>query len=357
MTEIAAPKGHALDIDRVSKSYGRFRAVDEVSLTVEPGEIVAILGPSGSGKTTLLGMVGGRIAADAGDIRIAGRSIVGLPPEKIDAATVFQDYALFPHLSVLENVGFGLRVRGMAKAEAKARALEMLEIVGLAALADRAVAQLSGGQRQRVATARALAVHPGVLLLDEPLGALDRQIRGRLQEELARLLRSLHVTALLVTHDQEEAFTMADRIAVMHGGKLEQFGPPGELYRWPATEFVATFLGNGTIVEGRRVGGDDESPVFEVAGAQVTARSRRQPTATARLLLRPEQVAVGPAGSRPAPTWSGCRLAAAVDTGSTSRLTVDVGGVMIEAIGLGSPGLAPGQAVDCTVTSGEPVVL
>lgn len=357
MTETTAQKGHALDIDRVSKAYGHFRAVDDVSLTVEPGEIVAILGPSGSGKTTLLGMVGGRITADAGDIRIAGRSIVGLPPEKIDAATVFQDYALFPHLSVLENVGFGLRVRGISKAEARTRALEMLEIVGLATLADRAIAQLSGGQRQRVATARALAVHPGVLLLDEPLGALDRQIRGRLQEELARLLRSLHVTALLVTHDQEEAFTMADRIAVMHGGKLEQFGPPGELYRWPATEFVATFLGNGTIVEGRRVGGSDEAPVFEVAGARILARSRRQAAPTARLLFRPEQVAISPAGSLPAPTWAGGRLLAAVDTGSTCRLIVDIGGVTIEALGLGSLGLVPGQAVDCSLVPGEPVAL
>ena len=357
MTVSAHRQGHALEIDKVSKAYGHFRAVDDVSLSVEPGEIVAILGPSGSGKTTLLGMVGGRIAADGGDIRIGGNSIVGLPPEKIDAATVFQDYALFPHLSVLENVGFGLRVRGVPKMVARSRALDMLAIVGLEALADRNIAQLSGGQRQRVATARALAVHPGILLLDEPLGALDRQIRGRLQEELARLLRSLHVTALLVTHDQEEAFTMADRIAVMHGGKLEQFGPPAELYRWPATEFVATFLGNGSIVEGRRAGGSDELPVLDVAGALVTARSRRPVGATARLLVRPEHLHVGPAGSQAAPTWRDVRLAGIVNTGGTSRLTLEIAGITMEALSLGGFDLVPGQPVDCTLIPEAAVVL
>ncbi|PWR25212.1 ABC transporter ATP-binding protein [Zavarzinia aquatilis] len=357
MTVSPLRKGHALEIDKVSKAYGHFLAVDDVSLAVEPGEIVAILGPSGSGKTALLGMVGGRIAADGGDIRIGGNSVMGLPPEKIDAATVFQDYALFPHLSVLENVGFGLRVRGVAKAEARKRALEMLAIVGLEALADRNIAQLSGGQRQRVATARALAVHPGILLLDEPLGALDRQIRGRLQEELARLLRRLNVTALLVTHDQEEAFTMADRIAVMQGGKLEQYGPPAELYRWPATEFVATFLGNGTIVEGRRAGGTDDLPLFEVAGAFVVARSRVAVGASARLLVRPEHVEVGPAGSQPAPTWRDARLAGVVNTGGTSRLTLEIAGTTLEALSLGGFDLVPGQTVDCTLAAEAAVVL
>ncbi|RUY09600.1 ABC transporter ATP-binding protein, partial [Mesorhizobium sp. M2A.F.Ca.ET.040.01.1.1] len=205
-----------LILTNVSRRYGNVVAVQDVSFSVAHGEIVAVLGPSGSGKTTVLNMVGGQLQPSSGDIRIGGKSIAGLPPEKIDAATVFQDYALFPHLNVLDNVGFGPRMRSVSRSEAAKKAMECLSLVGLSEYGDRKVTQLSGGQRQRVATARALAVEPAILLMDEPLGALDRQIRLRLQDELSALLRRLEVTTLLVTHDQTEAFAMADRIAVMH---------------------------------------------------------------------------------------------------------------------------------------------
>ncbi|WP_334173950.1 ABC transporter ATP-binding protein [Pseudoxanthobacter sp.] len=349
--------GSELEIDRAGKSYRGHRAVEGVSLRVQPGEIVAILGPSGSGKTTLLGMVSGRLAPDEGDIRIGGRSIAGLPPERIDTATVFQDYALFPHLSVIDNVGFGLRVRGIPKEVAREQALKMLDVVGLSDYAGRSVLQLSGGQRQRVATARALAVRPSILLLDEPLGALDRQIRGRLQQELSALLRRLHVTALLVTHDQEEAFAMADRIAIMRAGRLEQAGAPTELYRWPASEFVATFLGSGTVFDGIAGQTSGEAVAVGVAGAVIAARTRKAAEGPVRLLVRPEDFILSPAGQAPAPTWRAAEVTAVAETGGLTRLTLSLGGTSAEVAELGLPRYRPGERVDCTVTPGAAVVV
>ncbi len=347
-----------LVIDAVSKSYGATLAVDRVSLEVGHGEIVAILGPSGSGKTTLLGMVGGRLGLDGGDIRIAGRSIAGLPPERIDAATVFQDYALFPHLNVLENIGFGLRMKGLGKAETRAAALKMLELVGLAEFAGRPVTQLSGGQQQRVATARALAVQPAVLLLDEPLGALDRQIRQRLQRELAGLLRELKMTALLVTHDQEEAFAMADRVAIMQAGKLEQIDAPGQLYRWPRTEFVATFLGAGTLLDAQCLASDADGLECQALGGQLRARRRTPATpGPVRVLIRPEQLQIARPGEWLAPVWRGARIAEVLNSGEVTRYQVDIDGTTLESVALGLPRFVPGETVDCTLDRDGPVLI
>ncbi|WP_287027871.1 ABC transporter ATP-binding protein [Pseudomonas sp. UBA6310] len=347
-----------LVIDAVSKTYGATLAVDRVSLNVGHGEIVAILGPSGSGKTTLLGMVSGRLGLDGGDIRIAGRSIAGLPPDRIDAATVFQDYALFPHLNVLENIGFGLRMKGLGKAETRAAALRMLELVGLADFAERAVTQLSGGQKQRVATARALAVQPAVLLLDEPLGALDRQIRQRLQRELAGLLRELKMTALLVTHDQEEAFAMADRVAIMQAGRLEQIDAPGELYRWPRTEFVATFLGAGSLLDARCLASDAAVLECEALGGRFRTRSRLSiAPGPVRVLIRPEQLQIARPGELTAPVWRGARIAEVLNSGEVTRYRLDIAGTPLESVALGLPRFAPGEQVDCTLERDGPVVI
>ena len=232
-----------VEIERVSKSFGRVTALRELSLAVHPGELLAVLGPSGCGKTTLLRLVGGYEHPDEGRIRLAGQDVTTEPPERRRAGMVFQSYALFPHLTVLENVAFGLRVRGRPKAERRRRALEALALTGLEGLESRRPAELSGGQQQRVAVARALVLEPEVLLLDEPFANLDRAVRVRLRDELRTLQRRVGVTTIFVTHDQEEAVALADRIAVLNEGRLEQIGPALELCYRPATEFVASFFG------------------------------------------------------------------------------------------------------------------
>jgi ABC-type Fe3+/spermidine/putrescine transport system ATPase subunit len=349
-----------LVFDNVSRRYGRVVAIDGVSFSVSHGEIVAILGPSGSGKTTLLSMVGGQLPPDSGDIRIGGKSILGLPPNKIDAATVFQDYALFPHLSVIENVAFGLRVAGVARVTAQTKALEVLSLVGLQELADRRVTQISGGQRQRVATARALAVEPAVLLMDEPLGALDRQIRIRLQEELSELLRRLKVTTLLVTHDQTEAFAMANRIAVMRLGRLEQIDTPSTLYRWPRTQFVATFLGGGSIIQAKILSSCDEASVFaDLDGSRFRCRVRGKPAegSSLNVLIRPEHIALVPSGSVADVTLRNGRVQRIVERGDVTRLRVQFGEVSLESIHLGLRHFAEGAIVDAIVDPDGPVAI
>jgi ABC-type Fe3+/spermidine/putrescine transport system ATPase subunit len=349
-----------LTFENVSRRYGAVVAVDGVSFSVGHGEVVALLGPSGSGKTTLLSMAGGQIQPDGGDIAVGGKSIVGLPPDKIDAATVFQDYALFPHLSVIENVGFGLRVSGVPRREARSRALAVLALVGLQDLADRRVTQLSGGQRQRVATARALAVEPAVLLMDEPLGALDRQIRLRLQDELSELLRRLRVTTLLVTHDQTEAFAMADRIAVMQRGKLEQIDTPNRLYTWPRTEFVATFLGGGVIVDATVLApADGESVVVGIAAGKFRCRLQTVPAvgAPVRVLVRPEHVTLEPGGQAAHATLAQGRMLRGVETGEVTRLTARFGDVALEAAHLGLRQIPDGAIVDATIDPDGPVAI
>jgi sulfate/thiosulfate transport system ATP-binding protein len=232
-----------IDVSSVSKRFGDFTALEDVSLEVPDGALVALLGPSGSGKSTLLRIVAGLEQPDAGSVVIAGEDVTPVPPQKRGIGFVFQHYAAFKHMSVRENVAFGLAIRHEKKAVIRTRVDELLEIVGLTGWADRRPAQLSGGQRQRMALARALAVQPRVLLLDEPFGALDANVRQELREWLRRLHDEVHVTTVLVTHDQEEAMAIADRIVVLDGGRVQQSGPPRELYERPANPFVMKFLG------------------------------------------------------------------------------------------------------------------
>jgi putative spermidine/putrescine transport system ATP-binding protein len=239
----------ALRLEGVRKSYGHVVAVAGVDVTVVEGEFFTLLGPSGSGKTTLLRLIAGFERPDAGRIELGGRDVTRLPPYLRETNTVFQDYALFPHMTVAENIGYGLRVKGMPTADRRVRVQQALRMVRLEGLDERRPNQLSGGQRQRVALARAVVNEPEVLLLDEPLGALDLKLRQEMQLELKRIQKEVGITFVYVTHDQEEALTMSDRVAVMEQGVIEQVGPPAEVYERPATEFVAGFIGISNLLE------------------------------------------------------------------------------------------------------------
>jgi sulfate/thiosulfate transport system ATP-binding protein len=243
----------SIAVERVCKRFGDFVALDEVSLQVPGGQLTALLGPSGGGKSTLLRIIGGLERADSGSIRIDGREATAVPAQHRNIGFVFQHYAAFKHLSVYRNVAFGLEIRKRGKAEIRQRVGELLELVHLSQFADRMPSELSGGQRQRMALARALAVQPRVLLLDEPFGALDAQVRKELRDWLRRLHERLPVTTVFVTHDQEEALEVADSIAVINSGRLEQVGSPSQLYDRPANEFVMGFLGPVTRLAGRLV--------------------------------------------------------------------------------------------------------
>ncbi|MCJ1886055.1 ABC transporter ATP-binding protein [Pseudomonas sp. LA21] len=240
----------AVQFTEVSRHYGDVRAVDRVSIEIRDGEFFSMLGPSGSGKTTCLRLIAGFEQPTSGSIRIHGHEAAGLPPYERDVNTVFQDYALFPHMNVLDNVAYGLKVKGVAKTERLKRAEEALGMVALGGYGSRKPAQLSGGQRQRVALARALVNRPRVLLLDEPLGALDLKLREQMQVELKKLQRQLGITFIFVTHDQGEALSMSDRVAVFNKGRIEQVDTPRNLYMKPATRFVAEFVGTANVLRG-----------------------------------------------------------------------------------------------------------
>ncbi len=282
--------GHALGLLGLTKRYGSFTAVDDVSLEVGQGEFLTLLGPSGSGKTTILMAVAGFVAPTAGSILLDGREITPLPPEKRNFGMVFQGYALFPHMTVADNVAFPLRVRGMSRADRDTKVRAALDLVQLGQFAERLPKQLSGGQQQRVALARALVFDPNLLLLDEPLSALDKKLRAELQEELKALHRRVGRTFINVTHDQEEALSLSDRIAILNHGKLIQAGAPGELYERPRTRFVADFLGKSNFIEGTLTAEDD---ILAVGAARITARGAGGAAGTRRLLsLRPEKIAL-----------------------------------------------------------------
>lgn len=238
----------AIELREASRAFGTVIALDRVSLAIAPGEFFALLGPSGSGKTTCLRLIAGFDQPDSGEVLLDGNDVTGVPPFERNVNTVFQDYALFPHMSVAENVAYGLRVRGVKSAERLKRAGEMLELVRLDSFGDRRPAQLSGGQKQRVALARALINQPRVLLLDEPLGALDLKLREEMQAELKGLQQRLGITFVFVTHDQGEALSMADRVAVFSRGRVEQLDTPRELYNRPRTAFVANFVGSANVI-------------------------------------------------------------------------------------------------------------
>jgi spermidine/putrescine transport system ATP-binding protein len=279
-------------LEQVTKRFGEVVAVDDLSLAVERGEFFSMLGPSGCGKTTTLRMIAGFEDVTSGAIHLGDREVTDVPPYRRNVNTVFQSYALFPHLNVFENVAFGLRRRKVPGSQISRQVGEMLELVELPGYERRRPSQLSGGQQQRVALARALINHPQVLLLDEPLGALDLKLRKQMQLELKRIQTGVGITFIYVTHDQEEAMTMSDRIAVMRAGRIEQLGPPEELYERPTTEYVAGFLGVSNLLEGRVVDGAGRMCELELtSGARVRAPAGSLPAGTqVRVGVRPEKL-------------------------------------------------------------------
>ena len=305
MTELL----QALSLDRVSKRYGTAKALDEVSLTVARGEFLTLLGPSGSGKTTMLMAIAGFTAPTSGEIRLDGKPIQHLPPERRNFGMVFQGYALFPHLTVARNIAFPLEVRGEPKAEVDRKVKEAVDLVQLGGLVDRLPRQLSGGQQQRVALARALVFSPHLLLLDEPLSALDRKLRADMQVELKEFHRRVGLTFIYVTHDQEEALSMSDRVAILNHGQLLQLGTPSELYERPATRFVASFLGKSNFFSGTVEEGGSDGFTVRCGGTKVlqAGGGGALPTvgSTVLLALRPERLRIVGEGTKPANTVEG----------------------------------------------------
>ncbi|MFB8031123.1 MULTISPECIES: ABC transporter ATP-binding protein [unclassified Streptomyces] len=322
---MSGPKTSGIRFDGVTVAYDGNVVLDRLDLTVEPGEVMALLGPSGSGKTTALRAVAGFVRPAAGRVFLGDREVTALPPHRRGIGMVVQQYALFPHMRVRENVAFGLRARKAARAEIADRVAEALELVGMAAYADRHPRELSGGQQQRVAIARALAIRPSVLLLDEPLSALDARLRSGMLAELARLHRELpDVSILYVTHDQVEALTLADRIAVMDRARLQDCGTPQELYRRPRTEFTASFVGNANLLPvtaGPLPGSADFAgrPLTVAAGDAVAG-------AAATLCVRPHLVGLGSGPNALTGTLTEVQW-----RGSTHRLYVDIGGHRVKA--------------------------
>ena len=303
----------AIEIAGVSKIYdGGVRAVDAVAMEIRQGEFFSLLGPSGCGKTTTLRMIAGFDTPSIGAIRVDGADITHVPAHKRDMAMVFQNYALFPHRTVAENVAFGLRMRGLEKQTIARKVKAALAMVELSGLEDRYPGQLSGGQQQRVALARAIVIEPRVLLCDEPLGALDKKLRQQMQFELKQLQKNLGLTLVFVTHDQEEALAMSDRIAVMNDGLLEQFSTPSELYHRPATAFVANFIGENNLVAARHDGA-----TMTVLGRRVPFAADGVPDGDVTLAVRPECLRVGEAGADGA---LGAVVDQAVFMGSETRL-------------------------------------
>ena len=287
--------GPAIELIDATKVYGDAIALDGVSLQIGRGEFFCLLGPSGCGKTTTLNLIGGFLPLTSGELRIEGRRVNDLPPHKRNVNTVFQNYALFPHMTVAQNVAFGLRMEGLPGDEVERRVGEYLDLVGLSGFRQRLPSQLSGGQQQRVALARALAKRPAVLLLDEPLGALDLKLRKQMQTELTRIHRQVGTTFVFVTHDQEEALSMATRIAIMSNGKVIQIGTPREVYDRPADRFVADFVGETNFLRGV-VGEASGQPVFDLdGGGRVDLPAGSSSSAgAASLMVRPEFLALRP---------------------------------------------------------------
>jgi len=285
-----------LRVERLRKAFGSTVALNDITLDVAEGEFVSFLGPSGCGKTTLLRLIAGLERHDAGRIEIGGRDVSSLPTSARDVGIVFQSYALFPHLTAFENVAYGLRAQRAGRDAIRARVGELLELIGLGHLHGRYAAQLSGGEQQRVALARALALSPALLLLDEPLSALDAKVRVSLRGELKELQRRVGITTIMVTHDQEEALTMADRVVVMDHGNIQQIGTPRQVYREPANTFVASFVGHMNLLAGEALGGG----LVRVGGTVAEMHALGVRAGAVRLAIRPEDVALGRNGSTPA---------------------------------------------------------
>jgi putative spermidine/putrescine transport system ATP-binding protein len=329
--------GVTVHLNGLRRTFGSVHALDHLDLRIGAGELICLLGPSGCGKTTALRVLAGLEDADAGQVLVGGKDVTGLSANKRDMGMVFQAYSLFPHLTAIENVEFGLKLRGRRKAPGRAGA--MLELVGLDGFAARYPHQMSGGQQQRVALARALAIEPAVLLLDEPLSALDAKVRVQLRDEIKRIQTSVGTTTLFVTHDQEEALAVADRVGVMRAGKLEQLASPADVYQKPATAFVADFVGLSNRLPG------------EVSGGTISVLGTTLPLVTpatdgpATALVRPEAVSVSPAED------GAGRVLTCSFLGPTSRVTVTVGETLVVAQVPSAqvPSLSPGTAVAVTL--------
>ena len=321
----------SVELKDVTKQFGDLCAVDHVSLSIAPGSFLTLLGPSGCGKTTILRMIGGFEPATSGEIFVMGKRVTEHASTHQGTNMVFQDYALFPHKTVGKNIGFGLKMRGLKKAEIDGRVREMLDLINLPGVYDRLPYQLSGGQRQRVALARALILKPPVLLLDEPLGALDAKIRKQLQLELKQLQRELGITFIYVTHDQEEAMIMSDTIGIMNDGRLEQLGTPEEIYGNPQSTFVAQFVGECNIFKGRiRQAQQDVLELEDTRGKVFKFKKGRLESSnpvgrTANLVVRPEDIQVAETANNCVNRIQG-RVREKLYTGSIVRLVIDVEG-------------------------------
>ncbi len=317
----------AVEIESVSRRYGEVAALARIDLSIRPGEFFSLLGPSGCGKTTLLRVIAGLDEPDTGVVRIAGAEMGGCPPHRRPVNTVFQSYALFPHLDVWNNIAFGLRMKGVAKSLLAARVEQVMTTMQIEALARRRPAELSGGQKQRVALARAIVNEPQVLLLDEPLGALDLKLRGELQRELHRLQRRLGLTFIYVTHDQDEALVLSDRIAIMREGQIEQLGTPTELYKAPRTRFVSGFLGTASWIEATiDPEGRGQSPLGPlVLPASLCGRAR------VTLAIRPEQVLLAPLSGSPRPNAFRARIDRRIYAGAVTRYELSREGQSLRA--------------------------
>ncbi len=320
-----------LQVDGLSKAYGEFLAVGGIAFEVEQGTFLTLLGPSGCGKTTTLRMIGGFEAPSEGRVRLSGVDVTELPPHARDVNTVFQDYALFPHMTVYQNIAFGLETKGLRRAEIKTRVMEALALVRLEAFHGRSLQGLSGGEQQRVALARAFVLRPTVLLLDEPLGALDLKLRRQMQVELKTLQRALGIAFVYVTHDQEEALSMSDRIIVMNQGRIEQAGEPEQIYRNPETAFVADFLGDANVLSARVLALDQPTPGLvrlQTSGHEVTCAhwGRHDLTAGSEILLsvRSENFALGSAADATPNRLAG-RVETAVFYGAFREYAVALG--------------------------------
>ncbi len=332
-------------LETVTKTYGATRALDGIELAVHEGELLSLLGPSGCGKTSTLNIVAGFVEPDAGRVLLDGQDVTRQPAWQRGLGVVFQSYALFPHMTVADNVAFGLRERGMPRGEAAARVAEALALVRLPSASAMRPAQLSGGMQQRVALARALVIRPRVLLLDEPLAALDRKLREEMRTELKEIQRAVGITTIFVTHDQHEALGLSDRVAVMNAGRIEHLGTPREVYQRPATGFVADFIGASSALEGRVV---DARTVALAGGQQIAVRLQRplEPGARVRLLIRPERVEPHDEGPNALPA----RVASVMFLGDHSEVRLELeGGVRVLAIVRGTAVFEPGDRLMVTL--------
>ncbi|HAM73090.1 MAG TPA: Fe3+/spermidine/putrescine ABC transporter ATP-binding protein [Verrucomicrobiales bacterium] len=355
-------KGPAVEAAGLTRRFGEVVALDDLSLSVAEGEFLSLLGPSGCGKTTLLRIIAGLDHPDAGVLRIGGEEALSLPAHRRPVNTVFQSYALFPHLNVRENVGFGLRMKRVPRDEMDRRVSAVMELVEIAPLAARRPSELSGGQKQRVALARAVVNEPKVLLLDEPLAALDLQLRRQLQQELRNLQRRLGITFLYVTHDQEEALALSDRIALIRAGRIEQLGEAAVVYERPRTRFASQFLGACSLLEGRVVSADNSGSTVETAAGLLRTRApggARQGRVT--LAVRPEKIELRASSAEPGENSLPVRVSHLTYVGSETHYELEGEGISLRAEVMNThaegPRFRPGDSLQAHIPPGALILL